>query len=64
VYYLLAALVGFTLIVVALAPIQGVEKSQSEGLANEFLSMLRLAYKPLVLAFIFSIFLKTWQAAQ
>ena len=57
VYYLLAALVGFTLIVVALAPIKPVEKAQSEGLASEFFSMLKLAYKPLVLVFIFSIFL-------
>ncbi len=57
VYYLLAALVGFTLIVVALAPIKPVEKAQSDGLASEFFSMLKLAYKPLVLVFIFSIFL-------
>ncbi|BCO17410.1 MFS transporter [Alteromonas sp. KC3] len=57
VYYLLAALVAFTCMVVAIAPIKRVEYTQGSTLGSEFVGMLKLAYKPLVLVFIFSIFL-------
>jgi len=57
VYYLLAALVGFTFIIVMLAPIHPVNVEHSKGIAQEFFSMLKLAYQPLVLVFIFSVFL-------
>ncbi|WP_346993312.1 MFS transporter [Alteromonas gracilis] len=57
VYYLLAALVAFTCVIVAIAPIKKVEHASTASMSREFLSMLKLAYKPLVLVFIFSIFL-------
>lgn len=57
VYYLLAALIGFTFIVVALAPIQKPDVKQGEPVSAAFVAMLKLAYKPLVLIFIFSVFL-------
>lgn len=57
VYYLLAALVAFTCVIVAIAPIKKVEQSSTASMSSEFLSMLKLAYKPLALVFIFSIFL-------
>lgn len=57
VYYLLAALVALTFVVVMLAPIKPVENAQATSAATAFVDMLKLAYKPLVLVFIFSIFL-------
>ena len=57
VYYLLAALVALTFVIVMFAPIKAVKLSDDATIASEFTSMLRLAYKPLVLVFIFSIFL-------
>jgi fucose permease len=57
VYYLLAALVAFTCVIVAIAPIKKVEQASAASMSREFLSMLKLAYKPLALVFIFSIFL-------
>ncbi len=57
VYYLLAVLVAVTFIIVTLAPIKPVLKDQSLSITDEFIGMLKLAYKPLVLVFIFSIFL-------
>jgi fucose permease len=57
VYYLLAALVAFTCVIVAIAPIKKVEQASAASISREFLSMLKLAYKPLALVFIFSIFL-------
>ncbi|BFT32344.1 MFS transporter [Alteromonas sp. D210916BOD_24] len=57
VYYLLAVLVAVTFIIVMLAPIKPVPKDQSLSITDEFIGMLKLAYKPLVLVFIFSIFL-------
>ena len=57
VYYLLAALVALTFVVVMLAPIKPVENAQATSAVNAFVDMLKLAYKPLVLVFIFSIFL-------
>lgn len=57
VYYLLAALVGFTFVIVMLAPIHPVNVEHSKGITQEFLSMLKLTYQPLVLVFIFSVFL-------
>ncbi|GEA07476.1 hypothetical protein KUL42_22370 [Alteromonas sp. KUL42] len=55
VYYLLAALVGFTFIIVMLAPIHPVNVEHSKGIAQEFFSMLKLAYQPLVLVLFFGI---------
>ena len=57
VYYLFAALVAFTCVIVAIAPIKKVEQASTASMSSEFLSMLKLAYKPLALVFIFSIFL-------
>ena len=57
VYYLLAALVAFTFVVVMLAPIKPVENAQATSAVTAFVDMLKLAYKPLVLVFIFSIFM-------
>ena len=57
VYYLLAALVGCAFVVVLFAPIKPAEKALNTDIASEFLGMLQLAYKPLVLVFILSIFL-------
>lgn len=57
VYYLLAALVALTFVVVMLAPIKPVENAQATSAVTAFVGMLKLAYKPLVLVFIFSIFL-------
>jgi fucose permease len=57
VYYLLAALVALTFVVVMLAPIKPVENAQATSAVTAFVDMLKLAYKPLVLVFIFSIFL-------
>lgn len=57
VYYLLAVLVAFTCVIVAIAPIEKVEQASAASMSSEFLSMLKLAYKPLALVFIFSIFL-------
>ena len=57
VYYLLAALVALTFVIVMLAPIKPVENAQATSAVTAFVDMLKLAYKPLVLVFIFSIFL-------
>ena len=57
VYYLLAALVALTFVVVMLAPIKPVENAQATSAVTAFVDMLKLAYKPLVLVFIFSIFM-------
>lgn len=57
VYYLLAALIALTFVVVMLAPIKPVENAHSTGVIAAFIDMLKLAYKPLVLVFIFSVFL-------
>lgn len=57
VYYLLATMVAFTFLIVMFAPIAPVQLANESTLASEFTSMLKLAYKPLVLVFIFSIFL-------
>ncbi|GMM68720.1 MFS transporter [Alteromonas sp. MTD1] len=57
VYYLLAALVALTFVIVMLAPIKPVENAQATSAFTAFVDMLKLAYKPLVLVFIFSIFL-------
>lgn len=57
VYYLLAALVALTFVVVMLAPIKPVENAQATSAVTAFVDMLKLAYKPLMLVFIFSIFL-------
>lgn len=57
VYYLLAAMVAFTFLIVMFAPIAPVQLANKSTIASEFTSMLKLAYKPLVLVFIFSIFL-------
>jgi fucose permease len=57
VYYLLAALVALTFVIVMLAPIKPVENAHATSTVTAFVDMLKLAYKPLVLVFIFSIFL-------
>ena len=57
VYYVLAALIALTFVVVLLAPIKPVENAHSTGVIAAFIDMLKLAYKPLVLVFIFSVFL-------
>lgn len=57
VYYLLATMVAFTFLIVMFAPIAPVQLANESTIASEFTSMLKLAYKPLVLVFIFSIFL-------
>ncbi|GGW83830.1 MFS transporter [Alteromonas halophila] len=57
VYYLLAAIVAVTFLLVCLAPIDKPEKSNDTGSGAEFLAMLKLTYQPLVLIFILSIFL-------
>ncbi len=57
VYYLLATMVAFTFLIVMFAPIAPVQLANESTVASEFTSMLKLAYKPLVLVFIFSIFL-------
>ena len=58
VYYLLAALVLLAGITVILAPIKKPTKaSQPVPLLADFVDMLKLAYQPLVLVFVLSIFL-------
>ena len=58
VYYLLAVIIVSVFVIVALAPIKPTEPVIQDGSApSEFVAMLRLAYKPLVLIFIFSVFL-------
>lgn len=58
VYYLLAALTVFTFVLVLVAPItKSPPASGSDDIGNDFISMLKLSYQPLVLIFILSIFL-------
>lgn len=58
VYYLLAVLVLVAVVLVFTAPIHKPEKTaQATSAMTEFVGMLKLAYQPLVLIFILSIFL-------
>ena len=58
VYYWLAAMMLITLVIVSIAPIKKPESPDSEqSLAEDFIGMLKLAYQPLVLIFVLSIFL-------
>ncbi|WJG11306.1 MFS transporter [Aliiglaciecola sp. LCG003] len=58
VYFFLAFLIGITIIFTFFAPIEKPQKSsQSVKLKDDFLQMIKLAYKPLVLIFVLSIFL-------
>ena len=57
VYYLIAALVAVTILLVLAAPIQKPEVNKGVGVGTAFIDMLKLAYKPLVLIFIISVFL-------
>ncbi len=58
VYYLLAAMSALVLAVVAWAPIEKPPaNAEDESPRQAFASMIRLAYKPLVLVFVFSVFL-------
>lgn len=56
VYYLLAALVAITFLVVLIAPVEK-PPVQTSGAMTEFVAMLKLTYQPLVLIFILSVFL-------
>jgi fucose permease len=58
VYYPLAAGLFITACIVLFSPIQKTPvESQPNGLIQEFVEMLKLAYKPLVLVFVLSVFL-------
>jgi fucose permease len=58
VYYPLAAGLFITACIVLFSPIQKTSvESQPNGLIQEFVEMLKLAYKPLVLVFVLSVFL-------
>jgi fucose permease len=58
VYYPLAAGLFITACIVLFSPIQKTPvESQPNGLIQEFVEMLNLAYKPLVLVFVLSVFL-------
>jgi fucose permease len=58
VYYPLAAGLFITACIVLFSPIQkNPLESQSNGLIQDFVEMLKLAYKPLVLVFVLSVFL-------
>ncbi|WP_018984167.1 MFS transporter [Salinimonas chungwhensis] len=58
VYYLLAAMSAVVMLIVAWAPISPPQKNtDGETPLQSFMAMIRLAYQPLVLIFIFSIFL-------
>ncbi|AGH42768.1 major facilitator transporter [Paraglaciecola psychrophila 170] len=58
VYYPLAAGLFITACIVLFSPIQKTPVvSQPNGLTQEFVEMLKLAYKPLVLVFVLSVFL-------
>lgn len=56
VYYLLAAIVAVTFVLVAIAPVEKPQVSSNNGL-QEFVAMLKMTYQPLVLIFILSVFL-------
>jgi fucose permease len=58
VYYPLAAVLFITAGIVLFSPIQKAPvEPQNKGLIHEFVDMLKLAYKPLVLVFVLSVFL-------
>lgn len=58
VYYLLAGIALFALVVVVFAPINKPEnKHKAASLSSDFFDMLKLTYRPLVLIFVISIFL-------
>lgn len=58
VYYPLAAVLFLTAGIVLFSPIQEAPaRQQNNGLIVEFVEMLKLAYKPLVLVFVLSVFL-------
>ena len=58
VYYLLAAVLFITACIVFFSPIQKTPvEQQPNGMIQEFVEMLKLAYKPLVLVFVLSVFL-------
>ena len=58
VYYPLAAVLFITAAIVLFSPIEKPSvASQHNGLLQEFVEMLKLAYKPLVLVFVLSVFL-------
>jgi fucose permease len=58
VYYPLAGVLFLTACIVLFSPIQKTPvEQQSNGLIQEFVEMLKLAYKPLVLVFVLSVFL-------
>jgi len=58
VYYPLAAVLFITACIVLFSPIQKTSvESQPNGLIQEFVDMLKLAYQPLVLVFVLSVFL-------
>ena len=58
VYYPLAAVLFITAGIVLFSPIQKAPvEPQNNGLIHEFVDMLKLAYKPLVLVFVLSVFL-------
>lgn len=56
VYYLLAAIVAVTFILVLIAPVERPPVSANHA-GQEFVAMLKLTYQPLVLIFILSVFL-------
>ncbi|MEW9798489.1 MFS transporter [Alteromonas sp. CYL-A6] len=56
VYYLLAALVGVTFLLVLAAPVDKPVRAKGQA-SGEFMAMLKLAYQPLVLIFILSVFM-------
>ncbi|GAC16647.1 MFS transporter [Aliiglaciecola lipolytica] len=57
VYYLLAGLIAFTALSVFLSPIKKPKKLKaSRPLIEDFMEMIRLTYRPLVLVFVLSIF--------
>lgn len=58
VYYPLAGVLLITACIVLFSPIQKTRvEQQPKGLIHEFVDMLKLAYKPLVLVFVLSVFL-------
>lgn len=58
VYYLLAAVLFITACIVFFSPIQKTPvEQQPNAMIQEFVEMLKLAYKPLVLVFVLSVFL-------
>ncbi|MBL4742312.1 sugar MFS transporter [Idiomarina sp.] len=56
VYYLLAAIVAVTFVLVLIAPVEKPKVAPANPL-SEFVTMLKLTYQPLVLIFILSVFL-------